>query len=77
MGVTAFRALMALDLSSLFTLVLEKRPHEASTMEAAAHDSMPCCTGQFSKSRFPFQLDRSPLILYGLELGLHCVALPP
>jgi hypothetical protein len=68
-GVTAFRALMTLDLGSLFTLVLRKRPREASPMEAAARDSMPCCTGQFSKSSLPFQSDRSPLILYGLELG--------
>jgi hypothetical protein len=44
-------------------------------MKAATRDSVPCCARQFGKSRLPSQSDRSPLILYGLEHGLHCAAL--
>jgi hypothetical protein len=46
-------------------------------MEVATRDFMPCCAGQFAKSHLPSQSDRSPLIIYGPKLGLHCVALPP
>jgi hypothetical protein len=61
MGVMVSRALLASVPGSSSTVMLGKWPCEASLMEAATRDSVPCCTGQFGKSHLPSQSDHSPI----------------